>query len=67
MSNLNLHRLVSAAKFILQEIAAHPDFQVLDYHPDLTLVDAQTALSYLQSELETNQQSHTTSNISVQS
>ncbi|WP_341532043.1 hypothetical protein [Nostoc sp. UHCC 0302] len=49
-----LYTLVDAAKFILNEIAVHPDFKVLNYHPDLTIRDAQTALSYLKSELESN-------------
>ncbi|RCJ17979.1 hypothetical protein A6770_33455 [Nostoc minutum NIES-26] len=62
-----MHTLVDAAKFIIKEIAKHPDYLALDYQPDLTIGDAQTALSYLQSELETNQQTDTTSNISVQS
>ncbi|MBH8573047.1 hypothetical protein I8752_08470 [Nostocaceae cyanobacterium CENA369] len=62
-----LHQLVDAAKFIIKEIAKHPDYLALDYQPDLTIGDAQTALSYLQLELETNQQTDTTSNISVQS
>ncbi|RCJ34960.1 hypothetical protein A6770_40815 [Nostoc minutum NIES-26] len=62
-----LHTLVDAAKFIIKEIAKHPDYLALDYQPDLTVGDAQTALSYLQTELESNQQADTTSNISVQS
>jgi hypothetical protein len=49
-----LHTLVDAARFILNEIAVHPDFKALSYHPDLTIEDAQTALSYLKSELEVN-------------
>ncbi|MEA5507993.1 hypothetical protein VB735_33910 [Halotia wernerae UHCC 0503] len=56
MSRLNLYTLVDAAKFILNEIAAHPDFITLEYYPDLTIGDAQTALSYLKQELEDNQQ-----------
>ncbi|MBW4617698.1 MAG: hypothetical protein KME21_31815 [Desmonostoc vinosum HA7617-LM4] len=54
MSHPNLYTLVDAAKFVLQEIAKHPDFQALDYHPDLTIGDAQTALSYLKQELESH-------------
>ncbi len=53
MPHPNLHTLVEAAKFILQEIVRHPEFQALDYHPDLTIGDAQTALDYLQGELNT--------------
>jgi len=49
-----LHTLVDTAKFILNEIAVHPNFLALNYHPDLTIGDAQTALSYLKSELEGN-------------
>ncbi|WP_341531607.1 hypothetical protein WKK05_36640 (plasmid) [Nostoc sp. UHCC 0302] len=49
-----LHTLVDAAKFILNEIAIHPDFKALNYHPNLTIGDAQAALSYLKSELEGN-------------
>ncbi|MBE9038763.1 hypothetical protein [aff. Roholtiella sp. LEGE 12411] len=56
MSHPNLYTLVDAAKFILNEIAAHPDFIALEYYPDLTIGDAQTALSYLKDELEDNQQ-----------
>ncbi|MBW4565329.1 MAG: hypothetical protein KME32_30435 [Mojavia pulchra JT2-VF2] len=55
MSHPNLHILIDAAQLILEEIARHPDFEALDYQPDLTLGDAQTALSYLKCELETNQ------------
>ncbi len=57
MSLPNLYTLVDAAKFILSEIAKHPDFITLEYYPDLTIGDAQTALSYLKHELEDNQQS----------
>ncbi|MBD6620877.1 hypothetical protein FNW02_35385 [Komarekiella sp. 'clone 1'] len=56
MSCPNLYTLVDAAKFILNEIAAHPNFVTLEYYPDLTIGDAQTALSYLKQELEDNQQ-----------
>ncbi|WP_341531326.1 hypothetical protein WKK05_36980 (plasmid) [Nostoc sp. UHCC 0302] len=54
MSHPPLHTLVDAAKFILNEIAIHPDFKALSYHPNLTIGDAQTALSYLKFELEGN-------------
>ncbi|MFN6572505.1 hypothetical protein [Dendronalium sp. ChiSLP03b] len=61
-----LLKLVDAAKFILKEIAKHPDYLALDYQPDLTVGDAQTALSYLQSELELNQNSNAASNVPPQ-
>lgn len=56
MSHPNLYTLVDAAKFILNEIATHPDFVTLECYPDLTIGNAQTALSYLKQELEDNQQ-----------
>jgi hypothetical protein len=59
----DLHTFVDAAKFILKEIAKHPDYLALDYQSDLTISDAETALSYLQSELESNQKLDTTSDI----
>ncbi|MBD2492080.1 hypothetical protein [Aulosira sp. FACHB-615] len=48
--------LVESAQFLISQIEKHPDYQALDYHPDLTIGDAQTALSYLKCELEENQQ-----------
>ncbi|MBD2458532.1 hypothetical protein H6G80_31260 [Nostoc sp. FACHB-87] len=51
----SLHDLVDACKFILKEIAKHPDYLTLGYQPDLTIGDAETALSYLELELEPNQ------------
>ncbi|MBD2254630.1 hypothetical protein [Nostoc parmelioides] len=62
----HLYALIDAAQLILKEIAEHPDFLALDYQPDLTVGDAQTALSYLQSELESSQQLNTASDISNQ-
>jgi hypothetical protein len=59
MSNANLHYLVEQAQTLICEIATHPDYrQLLDlgYTPDLNIADAQTALTYLQWELEQNQQ-----------
>jgi hypothetical protein len=47
---------------ILKQISQHPDYLALDYQPDLTVGDAQTALSYLKDELETSQQSDATAN-----
>jgi hypothetical protein len=64
MPHPNLHTLVAAAKFILSEIDRHPEFQALDYQPDLTIGDAQTALSYLQGELDSNQNLSIASEIS---
>ncbi|RCJ17953.1 hypothetical protein A6770_33370 [Nostoc minutum NIES-26] len=61
MSNPNLHELINVAQFIIKQIAAHPDFQALDYQPGLTIGDAQTALSYLELELKSNQNSNATS------
>ncbi|MCC5640404.1 hypothetical protein LC593_32145 [Nostoc sp. CHAB 5844] len=63
ISSPNLHSLIDAAKFILKEIAKHPDFLTLEYQPDLTVGDAQTALSYLQSGLEDTQRLDITSSI----
>ncbi|MBW4616410.1 MAG: hypothetical protein KME21_24695 [Desmonostoc vinosum HA7617-LM4] len=54
MPHPNLHTLVAAAKFILSEIDRHPDFKAINYHPDLTIGDAQTALTHLKSQLEEN-------------
>ncbi|MBD2504606.1 hypothetical protein [Anabaena azotica] len=56
--------LVSVTQYLISKIAQHPDFIKLEYYPDLTIGDAQTALSYLQSELEANQQSAATVNVS---
>ncbi|MBD2535423.1 hypothetical protein H6G97_40925 [Nostoc flagelliforme FACHB-838] len=59
MSNPNLHQLVEQAQNLLSKIATHPDYKQLleaGYQPDLNIADAQTALSYLQWELERNQQ-----------
>jgi hypothetical protein len=65
MSHPNLHTLIDAAQLIIEEIAKHPDFEALDYQPDLTIGDAQTALSYLKYELQSNQQPSMTSESSV--
>jgi hypothetical protein len=56
MSNSNLTKLVAQAKVLIQQIVQHPDFQAVDYHPDLTITDALSALNYLHWELENNQQ-----------
>ncbi|AUB43367.1 Pyruvate/2-oxoglutarate dehydrogenase complex (plasmid) [Nostoc flagelliforme CCNUN1] len=55
MSNPPLHRLVEQAQTLIYEIAAHPDYKQLlneGYQPDLNIADAQTALTYLQWELD---------------
>ncbi|MBD2302778.1 hypothetical protein [Nostoc sp. FACHB-190] len=57
MDSPDLLLLVESAKYLISQIEKHPDYQALDYHPDLTIGDAQTALSYLKCELEDNQQS----------
>ena len=57
MSNPHLHQLVEQAQTLIALIAAHPDYKQLlneGYSPDLNIADAQTALTYLQWELERN-------------
>ncbi|MBD2534775.1 hypothetical protein H6G97_37055 [Nostoc flagelliforme FACHB-838] len=59
MSSPNLYQLLEQAQTLVSEIATHPDYkQLLDegYEPDLNIADASTALTYLQWELERNQQ-----------
>ncbi|MBD2248665.1 hypothetical protein H6G26_35715 [Nostoc sp. FACHB-888] len=59
MSNPNLYQLVEQAQNLTSEIATHPDYRQLlnlGYTPDLNIADAQTALTYLQCELERNQE-----------
>lgn len=59
MSNTPLHRLVEQAQTLISEISAHPDYkQLLDlgYSPDLNIADASTAITYLQWELDRNQE-----------
>jgi len=60
-----LSLLVESAQFLISQIEKHPDYQKLDYQPDLTIADAQAALSYLQCELESNQQPSIASETSV--
>ncbi|HEY9804139.1 MAG TPA: bZIP transcription factor [Leptolyngbyaceae cyanobacterium] len=55
-----LQSFINAAQVILKQISQHSDYLALDYQPDLTVGDAQTALCYLTDELETNQQSAAT-------
>ncbi|WP_292840137.1 hypothetical protein [Nostoc sp. NMS8] len=62
MSNPNLHQLVEQAQTLISLIATHPDYKQLlelGYQPDLNIADAQTALTYLQWELEPNQEPST--------
>jgi uncharacterized protein (DUF433 family) len=57
MPEVNLIELVSCTQYLISQIAAHSDFNSLEYYPDLTIGDAQTALSYLKDELENHQHS----------
>lgn len=57
-SPLNLQNLIDAAKFIIKEIVKHPEYLALNYQPNLTVGDAETALSYLESELEPHEDSN---------
>ncbi|BAT56690.1 unknown protein (plasmid) [Nostoc sp. NIES-3756] len=63
MSGVSLIELVTSTHYLVSQITAHPDFQSLDYQPDLTIDDALTALSYLKDELETNQELSITTEI----
>jgi len=59
LSNPNLSKLLEQAQNLISEIATHADYkQLLDtgYQPDLNIADASTALTYLQWELDRNQQ-----------
>ncbi|WP_242059394.1 MULTISPECIES: hypothetical protein [Nostoc] len=59
MSNPNLQQLVEQAQTLISLIATHPDYKQLlelGYQPDLNIADAQTALTYLQWELERNRE-----------
>ncbi|MBD2535477.1 hypothetical protein H6G97_41220 [Nostoc flagelliforme FACHB-838] len=60
MSSPNLYQLLEQAQTLVSKIATHPDYkQLLDkgYQPDLNIADASTALTYLQWELDRNQES----------
>lgn len=49
-----LSELITNAQSLINEISEHPDYQSLlakGYEPDLTLNDAQTALTYLFGEV----------------
>jgi hypothetical protein len=59
MSNPNLYHLLEEVKNLISRIATHPDYKQLlkaGYQPDLNIADAQTALSYLQWELDRNRE-----------
>ncbi|MCC5617380.1 hypothetical protein LC605_20270 [Nostoc sp. CHAB 5836] len=59
MSNPNLSQLLEIAQTLISLIAWHQDYkQLLDegYSPDLNIADAQTALTYLQWEIDRNRQ-----------
>lgn len=56
--------LVGVTQYLISKISQHPDFIKLEYYPDLTIGDAQTALSYINDELEANQQSAVTAQVS---
>ena len=59
MSNSHLCQLLEQAQTLISFIATHPDYrQLLDlgYAPDLNIADAQTALTYLEWELERNRE-----------
>ena len=42
--NQELSNLIDQSLALLNQIQKHPDFQALEYHPDVTLGDAQQAL-----------------------
>ncbi|MCC5619345.1 hypothetical protein LC605_30625 [Nostoc sp. CHAB 5836] len=59
MSNPNLSQLLEQAQTLISLIAWHPDYKQLletGYQPDLNIADAQTALTYLQWELDRNRE-----------
>ncbi|WP_243458427.1 hypothetical protein [Nostoc sp. UIC 10630] len=62
LSNPNLYQLLEQAQTLISEIATHPDYRQLlsaGYQPDLNIADASTALTYLQWELDRNQEPST--------
>jgi hypothetical protein len=62
MSNPNLHYLLDQAQNLISLIATHPHYEQLlktGYQPDLNIADAQTALTYLEWELERNRETST--------
>ncbi|MCC5632618.1 hypothetical protein LC613_33990 [Nostoc sphaeroides CHAB 2801] len=59
MSKPNLHQLVEQAQTLISLIATHPNYEQLlktGYQPDLNIADAQTALTYLEWELDRNRE-----------
>jgi hypothetical protein len=59
ISNPNLCQLLEQAQTLISLIATHPHYEQLlktGYQPDLNIADAQTALTYLQWELEPNRE-----------
>ncbi|MCC5633083.1 hypothetical protein LC613_36805 [Nostoc sphaeroides CHAB 2801] len=59
MSNAHLHQLIEQDQTLIYLIATHPHYEQLlktGYQPDLNIADAQTALTYLQWELERNRE-----------
>ncbi|QFS50581.1 hypothetical protein [Nostoc sphaeroides] len=59
MSNPSLQQLVEQAQTLISFIATHPHYEQLlktGYQPDLNIADAQTALTYLEWELERNRE-----------
>jgi hypothetical protein len=59
MSKPHLHQLVEIAQTLISLIAWHPDYKQLlslGYSPDLNIADAQTALTYLEWELDRNRE-----------
>ena len=59
MSNPNLSQLLEQAQTLISLIATHPDYEQLletGYQPDLNIADAQTALTYLEWELDRNRE-----------
>ncbi|MHC0068026.1 hypothetical protein ACWATR_34920 [Nostoc sp. UIC 10890] len=59
MSNPNLYQLVEQAQTLIIQITEHREYKQLlneGYQPDLNVADAQTALTYLQWELDRNRE-----------
>jgi hypothetical protein len=51
MKNQALPELIAQGQEILSAIRQHPDYQTLDYHPDLSIGDAVQALNELSFEV----------------
>ncbi|QFS52310.1 hypothetical protein [Nostoc sphaeroides] len=59
MSNPSLQQLLEQAQTLISLIATHPHYEQLlktGYQPDLNIADAQTALIYLEWELDRNRE-----------